>query len=129
MNADSSNDVLLIEWPWEMLPLECADGWTDGLRRRIGPGHPLHGKIVFSSSRFDDPESYDDVVLFEVEDDGTYAIVYFDEPVRMRGRKMPRTEIVGGFEEMKKRIQTDREVALRRIKEREEAMTSPEKTA
>ncbi len=92
------------------MPLEVAAEWIEHLNQQMGPGHPLHGKKVFPSCRKEDVDEA--IIQFDIDDDGTYAIVYFHRIVLFKGRKMPEVEIINTREELKQRFHDDHMEAL-----------------
>jgi hypothetical protein len=99
-----------IKWPWEMLPLEVADEYIAYLEQQIGPGHPLYRRKVFPACRKDDRQAL--IVQFDLDDDDTYAIVYFGEKQRFGNKKMPRVEMIASIAALQERFNQDHLSAL-----------------
>ncbi|MBT4288313.1 MAG: hypothetical protein HOD92_13340 [Deltaproteobacteria bacterium] len=102
---ESKSDVFEIKWPWTMIPLEFADEWIEYLKQNIRTGHPLHGKKVFPSCRREDTN--ETIIQFDIDDDGTYAIVNFSKSTTICGKKMPKTEILKSRNELNLRFKKD----------------------
>ena len=47
MKKLSPDKTLHVKWPWTMTWMECVDEMLEILKRRIGPGHPLHGRKLY----------------------------------------------------------------------------------
>jgi hypothetical protein len=109
MKAENSNTIE-IKWPWTMIPIENADEWIKYLKRKIRSGHPLYGKKVFPSCRRED--TVDIIIQFDNDDDGTYAIVNFSKLTGIKGKKMPKVEILKSRNALKLRFQKDHEDPL-----------------
>lgn len=93
-----------------MIPLETADQWIEYLKQNIRSGHPLHGKKVFPSCR---REGTDEIIIqFDIDDDGTYAIVNFSKSTTINNRKMPKVEMLESRNELKLKFQKDHENSL-----------------
>ena len=99
-----------IKWPWTMLPLSVADEYIKYLQERIEPEHPLYGRKVFPSCRREDSE--DLVVQFDLDDDNTYAIVFFGEMQQFSNKKMPKVEMIGSVSDLQKRFEQDHHKAM-----------------
>jgi hypothetical protein len=109
--------TLKVEWPWTMLPLEAADHYIEYLQKQIGPGHPLYKKKVFPSCRRED--SRDIIIQFDLDDDETYAIVFFNEKQLFGKKEMPRVEMISSFSEPKERFAQDHFDAMAKIENEE----------
>jgi hypothetical protein len=105
IEANNEPSTLEIKWPWTMLPLSVADEYIEYLQRKIGPRHPLYGKKVFPSCRRED--SQDLIVQFDLDDDHTYAIVFFGEKQLFKRKKMPRVETIASFSDLQQRFAQD----------------------
>ncbi len=99
------SEIITIKWPWTMLPLACADKYIEHLSECISPGHPLYGKKVFPSCRREDTQ--DLIVQYDLDDEGTYAIVYFNSTKKYGKKKMPKVELFATRSEIKKRFEKD----------------------
>ena len=86
-----------IKWPWTMLPLSVADEYIDHFQKMIGPGHPLYGKKIFPACRREDTQEL--IIQFDLDDDNTHAIVFFDQKQVFGDKEMPRVEMIGSFSE------------------------------
>lgn len=122
MNENSETDKpainIEIQWPWQMLPLAAADDFIQYLRKQIGPGHPLYNREVFPSCARED--TTDRIVQFDLDDDGTFAIVYFNEMQKFGNKKMPRVEIIASVEALIERFEQDYRLAMENQPEEEE---------
>ncbi len=96
---------LEVKWPWTMLPLSAADKYIEYLQEQIGPEHPLYGKKVFPSCIRED--SRDLIVQFDLDDDNTYAIVFFGEKQLFGNKKMPKLETIASVSDLQKRFDQD----------------------
>jgi hypothetical protein len=101
---------LEIKWPWAMLPLSVADEYIKYLQERIDSEHPLYGKKVFPSCIRED--SQDPIIQFDLDDDNSYAIVFFGEKRLFGNKKMPRVEIIASVSELQKRFDQDHRNAI-----------------
>ncbi len=101
----SNEDILEVKWPWTMLSIEVADEWIEYLNHNIKIGHPLYGKQVFPSCRREDTN--ETIIQFDIDDDKTYAIVNFDQFVKIKGAKMPKVEIIDSHKKLKERFLSD----------------------
>ena len=108
----TNNEVfkLEIKWPWTMLPLSAADEYIEYLQKRIGLGHPLYGKKVFPSCIKED--SQDLIIQFDLDDDDTYAIVFFGEKRLFNRKKMPKVEIIATVSDLRERFDQDHRNAM-----------------
>ena len=77
IESETEVSTLEVKWPWDMLPLSVADEYISYLQERIDLEHPLYGKKVFPSSIRED--SQDLIIQFDLDDDNSYAIVFFGE--------------------------------------------------
>ena len=109
MKAEKS-DTIEIKWPWTMIPIENADEVIEYLQRKIRSGHPLFGKKVFPSCRREDTNEI--IIQFDIDDDGTYAIVNFSQSTEINGKIMPKVEILKSRNALKSRFQKDHEDSL-----------------
>lgn len=108
--TDNELSKIEIKWPWTMLPLSVADEYIEYLQERIEPEHPLYGRKVFPSCRRED--SQDLIVQFDLDDDNTYAIVFFDEKQLFGNKKMPKVEMIASISDLKKRFEQDHRTAM-----------------
>jgi hypothetical protein len=104
---ETGNEVsnLEVEWPWTMLPLSVADEYIKYLQDRIDPDHPLFGRKVFPSCIRED--SQDLIVQFDLDEDNTYAIVFFGEKQLFSNKGMPKVEMIASLSDLQKRFNQD----------------------
>ncbi|MGK7906082.1 MAG: hypothetical protein AB4040_02480 [Synechococcus sp.] len=93
-----------------MLPLSVADEYIKYLQEQIDFEHPLYGKKVFPSCIRED--SRDPIIQFDLDDDNSYAIVFFGEKRLFGNKKMPRVEIIASVSDLQKRFDQDRRNAM-----------------
>jgi hypothetical protein len=103
------DEILAVKWPWSMLPLDFADDYIAHLQEHIGPLHPLYGKKVFPSCIREDTQEL--IVQYDVDDDGTYAIVNFSRTQVVGGEEMPTTEMLCSREQLIARFAEDQLLA------------------
>lgn len=113
IDTDKKAVKIEIKWPWTMLPLSVADEYIKALHERIAPEHPLYGKQVFPSCRRED--SQDLIVQFDLDEDGTYAIVFFEEKILFGKKKLPRVEMIASVADLKKRFDQDHRNAMNNL--------------
>ena len=93
-----------------MLPLSVADEYIEYLQERIDPDHPLYDRKVFPSCIRED--SQDLIVQFDLDDDNTYAIVFFGENQLFSNKKMPKVEMIASVLDLQKRFDQDHRNAM-----------------
>ena len=108
-----------IKWPWAMLPLSVADEYIDYLQKRIGPGHPLYGRKIFPACRREDTQEL--IVQFDLDDDNTHAVVFFDQKQRFGDKKMPRVEMIGTVSDLKRFFDQEHEEAMKKLETDEDS--------
>lgn len=113
LESDDETTRLDIKWPWTMLPLFVADEYIEYLRQRIDPEHPLYGKKVFPSCKREDSQEL--IVQFDLDDDNTYAIVFFGEEQLFGNKKMPKVEMIASVADLQKRFDQDHRNAMKNI--------------
>ncbi len=101
---------LEIRWPWTMLPLSVADKYIEYLQKQIGLEHPLYNRKVFPSCIRED--SQDLIIQFDLDDDKTYAIVFFSEKQLFGNQEMPKVEMIASISELQKRFDQDHSKAM-----------------
>ena len=109
-NNDSEASYLEIKWPWTMLPLSVADEYIEYLQKQIDLGHPLYGRKVFPSCIKED--SQDLIIQFDLDDDSTYAIVFFGQKQLFGSKKMPKVEMIASACDLQKRFDQDHRNAM-----------------
>jgi len=109
---ESDNEVsnLEVKWPWTMLPLSVVDEYIEYLRERIDPEHPLYGRKVFPSCIREDSQDF--IIQFDLDDDNTYAIVFFGEKQLFGNKKMPKVEMIASLSDLQKRFDQDHRNAM-----------------
>ena len=88
-----------------MLPLSVANEYIEYLQERIDPEYPLYGRKLFPSCIRED--SQDLIVQFDLDDDNSYAIVFFGEKQLFGNKKMPKVELLASVSELQKRFDQD----------------------
>jgi len=104
---------LEIRWPWTMLPLSVADEYIEYLQKQISPEHPLYSRKVFPACIKED--SQDLIVQFDLDDDNTYAIVFFNAQQLFGNKEMPKVEMIASVSELQKRFDQDHTNAMERL--------------
>jgi hypothetical protein len=88
-----------------MLPLSVADEYIKYLQERIAPEHPLYGRKVFPSCIREDSQEL--IVQFDLDEDNTYAIVFFGEKQLFSNKEMPKVEMIASLGALQKRFDQD----------------------
>jgi len=98
-----------------MLPLSVSDKYIEYLRERIAPEHPLYGRKVFPSCIREDSQTF--IIQFDLDDDNTYAIVFFGEQQLFGNEKMPKVEMIASLSDLQNRFDQDHRNAMESLDE------------
>jgi hypothetical protein len=115
MEIDNEVSYLKVKWPWTMLPLSVADQYIKYLQERIEPEHPLYGRKVYPNCIKKDSQNL--IVQFDLDDDNTYAIVFFGEEQLFSNKKMPKVEMIDSLSDLQKRFDQDHRNAMESLDE------------
>jgi len=102
-----------IRWPWTMLPLSVADEYIEYLQKQISPEHPLYSRKVFPACIREDTQEL--IVQFDLDDDNTYAIVFFSEKQLFGNKEMPKVEMIASVSELQNRFEQDHTNAMKSL--------------
>jgi len=113
--TDNEVSNLEVKFPWTMLPLSVSDKYIKYLRERIAPEHPLYGRKVFPSCIREDSQTF--IIQFDLDDDNTYAIVFFGEQQLFGNEKMPKVEMIASLSDLQNRFDQDHRNAMESLDE------------
>ena len=113
--TDNEVSNLEVKFPWTMLPLSVSDKYIEYLRERIAPEHPLYGRKVFPSCIREDSQTF--IIQFDLDDDNTYAIVFFGEQQLFGNEKMPKVEMIASLSDLQNRFDQDHRNAMESLDE------------
>lgn len=90
--------VLEIEWPWEMVPMEAVDEFIALIKDALPPGHELQSHDLFPGIK------YDGRMVFIVDDDtaGNRFLMDFGKVKRWKGtrHRVPAVRVFGNDAEV-----------------------------
>lgn len=97
--------TVVIEWPWEMVPMEAVDDVIAWIRHALPPGHELLGHDLYPGIK------YDGRMVFIVDDDtaGNHLLMDFENGKRCgkTGRKLPALRVFRDVAEIAETIRRD----------------------